>query len=111
MFKPGTRITGTGLLAACLVLGSFSASSAVADESIADNSAAAPTGSAFIDLYALGIGEHDTDEFTTVTGWRFNDSWSFGYQDGEDSGLSLVWQKSQDQMSISNNGIRFTRRF
>jgi hypothetical protein len=111
MLKPGTRITGIGLLAACLVLGSLSGVSVAADELIADSAAAAQTGSAFIDVYALGIGEHETDEFTTVTGWRFNDSWSFGYQDGEDSGLSLVWQKSQDQMSISNSGIRFTRRF
>jgi|GEM_PF-2723945 len=65
----------------------------------------------FVQTYALGVGEYETDDFTTVTGWRFNDSWHLGYQDGEDSGLSLVWQKSRDQMSFSHHGIRFTRRF
>jgi hypothetical protein len=85
------------------------AGAVVADES--PNTVAEENSSAFVEVYALGIGEHDTDEFTTVTGWRFNDSWHFGYQDGEDSGLSLVWQRRQDQMSFSHNGIRFTRRF
>jgi len=62
-------------------------------------------------VYRWGISERVTDDFTTVTGWHLGDSWHFGYQDGEDSGLSLLWQKKQDQMSISSEGIRFTRRF
>jgi hypothetical protein len=62
-------------------------------------------------VYRWGISERETDDFTTVTGWHVGDSWHFGYQDGEDSGLSLLWQKEQDQMSISSEGIRFTRRF
>ena len=62
-------------------------------------------------VYRWGISERETDDFTTVTGWHLGDTWHLGYQDGEESGLSLLWQKEQDQMSISSEGIRFTRRF
>ncbi len=63
------------------------------------------------DSYALGIRDHDLDQFTEIIGWRLNERWYFGRQDGEDSGLTLVWQDEQDQMSLSKEGIRFTRRF
>ncbi len=63
------------------------------------------------DIYALGVQDHDLDDFTEIIGWRINERWYFGRQDGEDSGLTLVWQDEQDQMSLSKEGIRFTRRF
>lgn len=63
------------------------------------------------DIYALGVQDHDLDDFTEIIGWRINERWYFGRQDGEDSGLTLVWQAEQDQMSLSKEGIRFTRRF
>ena len=63
------------------------------------------------DVYPLGIQDHDLDDFTEIIGWRINERWYFGRQDGEDSGLTLVWQDAQDQMSLSKEGIRFTRRF
>ncbi len=63
------------------------------------------------DIYPLGVQDHDLDDFTEIIGWRINERWYFGRQDGEDSGLTLVWQDEQDQMSLSKEGIRFTRRF
>lgn len=63
------------------------------------------------DIYALGVQDHDLDDFTEIIGWRINERWYFGRQDGEDSGLTLVWQAEHDQMSLSKEGIRFTRRF
>ena len=63
------------------------------------------------DVYALGVQDHDLDAFTEIIGWRINERWYFGRQDGEDSGLTLVWQDEHDQMSLSKEGIRFTRRF
>lgn len=86
------------------------------------SSAARPPGSAealssafdngiFDDVYALGIARYRVDGATKVTGWRFNDGWYLGSQSGEDSGLTLVWQTGSDQMSLSKDGLRFTRRF
>ena len=65
----------------------------------------------FARTFLWGVGEHETDDFTTMTGWRFGKSWYFGHQDGEDSGISLLWQRDSTQMSISQEGIRYTRRF
>ena len=61
--------------------------------------------------YALGIGRYDLDTHTEVIGWRFNESWFFGRQDGLDSGLTLVWQLQGKQVSFSKDGVRLTRRF
>jgi len=65
----------------------------------------------FIETYRWGISEYETDDFTKVTGWRLGNSWHFGYKEGRGSGLSLVWQSDQDQMSFSTDGIRYTHRF
>ena len=65
----------------------------------------------FLETYRWGITERRTDDFTKMTGWRVSQNWHFGYQQGEDDGISLVWQGTRDQMSISAEGIRFTRRF
>ncbi len=65
----------------------------------------------FADRYTLGIHDHPVDDFTDVIGWRLNERWFFGHQDGEDSGITLVWQAERDQMSLSKDGLRFTRRF
>lgn len=61
--------------------------------------------------YVLGVDRFDLDEHTEILGWRLNDSWYFGRQDGEDSGLTLVWQATTNQVSLSKDGVRLTRRF
>lgn len=65
----------------------------------------------FAESFTFGIHDHPVDAFTEVIGWRLNERWYFGHQDGEDSGITLVWQAERDQMSVSKDGIRFTRRF
>lgn len=65
----------------------------------------------FIETYRWGISEYETDDFTKVTGWQLGSSWHFGYKEGKGSGLSLVWQGDEDQMSFSADGIRYTHRF
>ncbi len=61
--------------------------------------------------YPSGIARYRLDHKTRVTGWRVAKGWFFGRQRGADSGLTLVWQSKQDQLSFSKDGIRFTRRF
>lgn len=63
------------------------------------------------EVYLWGVSEHSADSFTRMTGWRVSKSLHVGYQQGLDSGLSLLWQGERDQMSVSSDGIRFTRRF
>lgn len=96
---------------ALLLIAGLASANGFADEGRSEKVAFERSSDLFIESYALGVGEYETDDFTTVTGWRFRDHWHLGYQDGEDSGISLVWQNSRDQMSFSHNGIRFTRRF
>ncbi len=64
---------------------------------------------------ALGMAEHRLDHRTELVGWRLNASWYLGHKDGKDGekdeALSLIWQGERRQMSISTDGIRFTRRF
>ena len=61
--------------------------------------------------YALGIGRFDLDAHTEIIGWRLNRAWYFGRQDGLDSGLTLVWQSNDNQISLSKDGVRLTHRF
>lgn len=61
--------------------------------------------------YALGIANYYLDHDTKVTGWRVGERWFFGRQRGMDSGLTLVWQLQANQLSLSKDGVRFTRRF
>ncbi len=62
--------------------------------------------------YALGINRFDVDSHTEILGWQLSGSVYFGRQDGEDSGLTLVWQRNaRDQLSLSKEGLRLTRRF
>ena len=61
--------------------------------------------------YALGVSRFDVDTHTEIIGWRLSNSLYFGAQDGEDSGLSFVWQKDVNQVSLSKDGLRLTRRF
>ena len=65
------------------------------------------------DTYALGVDRFDLDDHTEILGWQLSQSWFFGRQDGEDSGLTLVWQAqaSANQVSLSKDGVRLTRRF
>lgn len=59
----------------------------------------------------IRITHYKLDHKTKLTGWRVGKEWYFGRQKGEDSGLTLVWQGKQDQLSFSREGIRLTRRF
>lgn len=61
--------------------------------------------------YVLGLDRFDLDEHTEILGWQITDSWYFGRQDGEDSGLTLVWQSDENQVSLSKDGVRLTKRF
>ena len=61
--------------------------------------------------YVLGINRFDIDSHTEILGWRLSNSVYFGRQDGLDSGLTLVWQAQANQVSLSKDGLRLTRRF
>ena len=65
----------------------------------------------FEETFGFDISQYELDDYTEVTGWRLSDRWYFGRQKGVESGLAFIWQDNADQMSISTNGIRFTRRF
>ncbi len=61
--------------------------------------------------YALGINRFQVDGHTEIIGWRLSQAVYFGRQDGLDSGLTLVWQQESNQLSLSKDGLRITRRF
>ena len=61
--------------------------------------------------YVLGINRFDLDGHTEILGWQLSDRFYLGRQDGLDSGLTLVWQQAANQVSISKDGVRLTRRF
>ena len=61
--------------------------------------------------YTLGINRFDLDEYTEILGWQLAESWYLGRQDGLDSGLTLVWQQDSNQLSVSKDGVRLTKRF
>ena len=61
--------------------------------------------------YVLGINRFNLDEHTEVLGWKLSEKIYFGRQDGLDSGLTLVWQERANQISLSKEGLRLTRRF
>ncbi|MEM7080723.1 MAG: hypothetical protein AAF513_19050 [Pseudomonadota bacterium] len=61
--------------------------------------------------YALGLERYQLDSHTEMLGWQLSDSVYLGRQDGLDSGLTLVWQKQANQVSLSKDGLRLTRRF
>ncbi|MCR9279256.1 MAG: hypothetical protein NXH85_14930 [Pseudomonadaceae bacterium] len=61
---------------------------------------------------ALGLVRYQLDHKTAVLGWRVAPRWFLGQQRGDDSGLTLVWQKDgSDQLSLSKDGVRISRRF
>ena len=61
--------------------------------------------------YALGLTKYRLDHETEMLGWQVSNSWYFGRQRGEDSGLTLVWQQDNHQVSFSKDGLRLTKRF
>ena len=61
--------------------------------------------------YALGVNRFDLDAHTEIIGWHISGDWYFGRQDGLDSGLTFVWQQADNQVSVSKDGVRLTRRF
>ena len=64
------------------------------------------------DLYPAGIDRHDLDDHTEILGWHLGRKVYFGRQDGMDSGLTVVWQQTErQQVSLSKDGLRLTRRF
>lgn len=64
---------------------------------------------------AMGLAEHRLDAGTKLIGWQLGGAWYLGHKDGKngarDEALSLIWQRRHRQVSISTEGIRFTRRF
>ncbi len=61
---------------------------------------------------ALGLYRYQLDHRTAVLGWQVAPRWFLGQQRGDDSGLTLVWQKDgNDQLSLSKDGVRISRRF
>ncbi len=61
--------------------------------------------------YALGLTKYHHDHETEMLGWQVSKSLYFGRQRGEDSGLTLVWHQQNNQVSLSKDGLRLTRRF
>jgi len=62
--------------------------------------------------YALGVGRYKLDHATKLTGWEISDGVYFGRAKGDSSGIALVWQRrNNQQVSLSNEGVRYTRRF
>ena len=111
--RVATQFTIFWLATACAI--SCGAARAWADDAATSSEAANSENdrSSFMleDDYALGVSRFDVDTHTEVIGWRLSRSMFFGHQDGEDSGLSLVWQDDMNQISLSKDGLRLTRRF
>lgn len=95
----------SSLLAAALMTAN---APAMAGERFYDN---APASEALNLQYASGITRHRLDSYTKVHGWKLSDTWYFGRQRGDQGGLALVWQGNRDQVSITTQGLRLTRRF
>lgn len=51
------------------------------------------------------------DGQTQIHGWQLAKPWDSGRQKGLDSGGTLVWQGAANQLSVSEDGLRLTRRF
>ena len=61
--------------------------------------------------YALGVVRYDLDDHTEILGWQVAQQVYIGRQDGLDAGLTVVWQIDSNQVSLSKDGLRLTRRF
>ncbi len=62
--------------------------------------------------YALGVNRYYLNHATRLIGWQVGESLYFGRAKGEESGIALVWQRRwNQQVSLSNDGIRLTRHF
>ena len=108
-----SRKSMTAVLAGCVgILGSVSAQAEVTDWREYLRSDAAHQQVAAVDRqYPAGINRFDLDSHTEILGWRISETFYFGRQDGMDSGLTLVWQQRANQVSLSKDGLRLTRRF
>jgi hypothetical protein len=51
------------------------------------------------------------DGRTQIDRWRLAKRWYSGSQKRPDSGVTLVWQDAANQLSVSEAGLRLTRRF
>lgn len=62
--------------------------------------------------YALGVNRYYLNHSTRLIGWQVGEALYFGRAKGEESGIALVWQRRwNQQVSLSNDGIRLTRHF
>lgn len=62
--------------------------------------------------YALGVNRYALNHATRLIGWQVGDGLYFGRAKGEESGIALVWQRRwNQQVSLSNDGLRLTRHF
>ncbi|MGI9327113.1 MAG: hypothetical protein ACR2PZ_17980 [Pseudomonadales bacterium] len=107
------KLLGVACLLSCLTLPSIAAEpiSALALEPSSMSATADGFNVRLGKAYALGVNHYHLDHETKVTGWRVGERWFFGRQRGMDSGLTLVWQKQANQVSVSKDGLRLTRRF
>ncbi len=108
-----TRVRGVAI---CLLLGALAASPAYANDLDVAYTGNYEVKRSIYSLpvdttYALGVDRYDVDAHTEIIGWQLRDNWFFGRQDGLDSGLTLVWQQEESQVSLSKDGLRLTRRF
>ena len=65
----------------------------------------------FLKDYPLGVKRFQVDHATRVTGWKVTETLYIGKQGGDGDGLALVWQGENNQVSVSPDGLRLTRRF
>lgn len=59
----------------------------------------------------FGLQRFQPDTHKQIVGWRLTDRWYLGRQQSRDRGVTLVWQASTNQVSLSQEGVRLTRRF
>ena len=65
----------------------------------------------FGDASQLDVTDHKFDADPQASRWQLSQTWYFGRDEGAESSVGFVWQREEDQMSITTKGIRFSRRF
>ena len=61
--------------------------------------------------YGLGVYRHALGFRSEVIGWQLSDRWYFGRKRGGGSDYGFVWQNEENQLLLTRDGIRLTRRF
>jgi hypothetical protein len=63
------------------------------------------------DASQFDIADQKIDANPHTSGWQISQTWYFGRDEDKKSSVGFVWQREDDQMSITTKGIRFSRRF